>query len=81
MNKKWNTFLPIKENADYQVSFEGEVKNIKTGCIRKLKYTRDGYATVSFYKNKKENRYLVHRLVAQFIPNPDQVLTQIFLMK
>lgn len=58
----------------YQVSTDGQVKNIQTGRIKKWQEARNGYYRVSLYKDaeQKDNKYYIHRLVAEaFIPNPE----------
>lgn len=64
----------------YEVSSEGNVRNLKTGRILKPFYNTQGYARVNLtcaYNDKtKQTWKLVHRLVAQaFIPNNDQSKT------
>lgn len=67
----------------YQISNLGNVKSldrilkdnggifIKRGNYRKLA-EQAGYKRVSLYKNDKDRKFMVHRLVAQaFIPNPN----------
>lgn len=66
----------------YQVSNKGRVKGLqrlkwngKTYCIIKEKIRKNvefkGYRALILYKNAKQKRYLLHRIVAQaFIPNP-----------
>ena len=83
MRKTKETWKPVTctENVKYEVSSEGNVRNLKTGRILKPFYTK-GYAMVSLTsanndKTKKTYK-LVHRLVAQaFIPNNDQSKTVI----
>lgn len=60
----------------YMVSSLGRVKTLvgryKNVAILKEKYKKNGYCSITLYKNKKPHTYLVHRLVAQaFIPNPN----------
>lgn len=69
-------WLPIKGfEGQYEVSSFGRVRSLNykhTGQVRVLSQTKDkfGYLQISLYKNGKEKRYLVHRLVAAaFIPN------------
>lgn len=55
----------------FQISNYGRVKNIRTGKIRKLVYSRDGYLTICLYFRRSNKKYNVHRLVSKyFIPNP-----------
>ena len=55
----------------YQVNQFGWVRNAVTK--RRLKGTdMNGYIRVGLFKNKKQQKALVHRIVAEaFIPNPD----------
>lgn len=75
MKKTKETWKPVTctDNVKYEVSSEGNVRNLKTGRILKPCYTK-GYARVDLTSanNDKTKRTLklVHRLVAQaFIPN------------
>lgn len=61
----------------YQVSDLGRVRSLnynQTGEIKLLKQStnKKGYKQISLYKNGKEKKYRVHRLVAiAFLPNPN----------
>lgn len=69
----------------YEVSNIGKVRSVSRhvthsdgavqffeGKERSLRMNRDGYKYVSLYRNRKEKRIAVHRLVAiSFIPNPE----------
>lgn len=64
----------------YEVSNLGNVRSLGNGKtwkeprIRKTNICNNGYHSVSLYKNGKEKRFLVHRLVAEsFILNPDNL--------
>lgn len=58
----------------YQVSNLGKVRNSRTGRILKPATNGAGYQDVGLYKDKKEKKFLIHRLVATaFIPNPDNL--------
>ena len=62
----------------YMVSSLGRVKSLvgryKNVTILKERYKKNGYGSITLYKNKKPHTYLVHRLVAQaFIPNPNNL--------
>ena len=60
----------------YEVSNLGNVKSLSNDKTRKEKLLssgidKDGYLQVGLYKNGKQKRYFIHRLVAQaFLPNP-----------
>lgn len=61
----------IKGFNNYEVSNEGEVRNIDTGKVLKQEDNR-GYLRVILYVNGKKTHKKIHRLVAEaFIPNPD----------
>ena len=59
----------------YQVSEFGDIKNAKTGIIRKTRINqKHGYIDVDLYKDGKCSWKRVHRIVAEaFIPNPDEL--------
>jgi hypothetical protein len=57
---------------NYEVSTHGRVRNAATARILKPFIQSSGYLQVSLYKDKKERKFYIHRLVAQeFIDNPD----------
>jgi hypothetical protein len=75
MNNTKETWKPVVGYEGlYEVSSEGNVRNVKTGKILKPKNNRRGYLFVGLHKNGAvKNRY-IHRLVAQaFIPNPNKL--------
>lgn len=61
----------------YEISSYGNVKSLNynhTKSIRAIRryYHNSGYLAVDLWKNRKEKRYFVHRLVAEnFIENPN----------
>ncbi len=58
----------------YQISNDGQVKNVKTGRILKQYINGKGYKSLTLSKNNKIEMKLVHRLVAEaFIPNPNNL--------
>lgn len=64
----WKT---IEEFPSYEVNQNGEVRNSKTGLIRKLQKTNTGYLQVELIKGNIIRNRRVHRLVAlAFLPNP-----------
>lgn len=61
-------------NSHYEISESGEVRNMKTGYIRKqaLGNTAKYYLVSIKDLNGKIKNHLVHRLIAEaFIPNPE----------
>ena len=57
---------------NYEVSWWGRVRNVKTGRILKGSLSSNGYLTVSLSKNRKAKTRSVHQLVArEWVPNPD----------
>lgn len=56
----------------YKISDQGEVLNVKTNKIRKLKPSKNGYVYVDLYKDGNVSWKRVHRLVAMcFVDNPN----------
>lgn len=56
----------------YAISNLGNVKAVRTGLILKPLLNERGRWKVVLFKNKKNYRYYIHRLVAiAFIPNPE----------
>ncbi len=58
--EKW---ININEFPNYLISNYGRVKNINTNQLKTLRLDKDGYLTVSLWKNNKETNCKVHRLV------------------
>lgn len=58
----WKT---IKDFPNYQISDEGEVKNIKTNRILKHSYNQDGYAILQLTDGIKPKMKRIHRLVLE----------------
>ena len=66
------TFKIIEGFENYSVSDHGNVKNNKTGRIKKVKPNINGYVHISMQINKIEHNKLIHVIVASaFIPNPE----------
>ena len=59
----------------YQVSNLGNIKSLfRYKKILKKSPVSSGYLSVELWKDKKNRRHLIHRLVAKaFIPNPEQL--------
>ena len=55
----------------YQISNEGEIRNVRNNKNLKIFKTKYGYFHVILSKNGKTKQHIVHRIVADaFIPNP-----------
>lgn len=71
MSKKkiWRPIVGLEDT--YEVSNFGEIRNIKTGLLRRLNKDRKGYLYASLWKKNKGKCVKAHRAVADaFIPNP-----------
>ena len=55
--------VPGYEGA-YDVSNEGQVRSLATGCILRPQHNSWGYGRVTLYKEGKARRLFVHRIVA-----------------
>ena len=63
-------WMPIKGYENYEISICGQVRNVKTKRILKLRIGNNGYYNIERWKNNKGKRFNIHRLVAMtFIPN------------
>ena len=75
--EEWKDIIGYE--GKYQVSNTGKIRSLnyrRTGKIKLLKPTtdRDGYKTILLYKNNKQKRYKLHRLIAKvFINNPNDL--------
>lgn len=70
----WKPVITDEEDYTglYEVSNLGRVRSVKNNKILKSSKGKNGYLSVSLYKNSKGKTYQVHRLVAfAFIPNPE----------
>ena len=62
----------IQYEQNYEVSENGQVRNIETKHVKSLRYSNKGYARVTLYPSGKT--YSIHKLVAEtFIPNKDNL--------
>ena len=66
------SWVIIKQNNNYSINENGEVKNNATGIIKKpYSNVKSGYLYVDLYKDNKPQKCAIHRLIAEhFIPNP-----------
>jgi len=63
------------EGFEYSINIKGEVINDKTERIMKSYLDSHGYYIVTLYKNNKEKKYKIHRLIGKyFIENPNNYL-------
>jgi hypothetical protein len=72
--EEWKPIIGFEGN--YEISSFGRVKALGVYnhpiSIRKLSQHKNGYLMISLWKENREKRPLVHRLVAiHFIPNPE----------
>lgn len=66
---KWKK---IKEFPTYSISENGEIRNDKTGKLKKIHHDKYGYLCCRLYDKYKIRDMKVHRLIAKaFIENPD----------
>lgn len=62
-------WVDVKGWDNYQVSDLGNVRNKITGRILSKKLNSNDYHLVSLWKNNKEKKFLLHRLVALSFPD------------
>lgn len=68
----------IKDFPNFSVSDTGEIRNDKTGIIRKQQTKTDGYKIICLYCNGKRYTKNVHRIVLEtFMPCEDQASLQV----
>ena len=61
----------VKQNNNYMVNENGQIKSIKKDKILTPKLNHDGYLRIQLWKNNKNVYVAIHRLVAEaFINNP-----------
>jgi len=69
LEEMWRDIEGYEEN--YEISNTGKIKNKKNLKILSQTLRKDGYYIVNLSKNKKQNCFLVHRLLGiAFIENP-----------
>lgn len=62
----------IKDFPMYEITTNGKIWSKYRNIYLCPKFDKDGYATVTLYKNSRKYSRRVHRLVAEtFIPNPN----------
>ena len=72
MDKLFERWKKIDGYDNYTVSTFGRVRNDDTNKILKNSFNSHGYHHVGLYKNNKETKMKIHRLVANaFIKNPE----------
>lgn len=57
-------WIEVQENARYEVSNTGKIRDKKTKTLKKQYTLKNGYSVVSFYENGKQKNVYVHRIVA-----------------
>ena len=67
------TWKKIKQNENYSINENGEIRNDKTNKIlSQTLNSGNGYMCIDLYFNNKRTKYCVHRLLAEaFLPNPE----------
>ena len=56
---------------DYQISTTGRLRSVKSNLIMKPMVATNGYLVACLWKDNKQRKITIHRLVADtFIPNP-----------
>lgn len=64
----------IKDFPNYEVSDQGDVRNVSTNCILNGTPDKGGYTKVELYVGGSRSTKKVHRLVAEaFVPNPNDL--------
>lgn len=65
-------WIQVPNYLNYEVSDKGEIRNVNTGRILKLKPNERGYYYTNLSNESKYKTFRIHRLVAElFIPNPE----------
>ena len=72
LNVEWKPVIINGNYSLYEVSNEGDIRNITNFKIMKTFETKAGYKSIGLVYNHHRYVFLIHRLVAQaFIPNPE----------
>lgn len=59
---------------EYQISNKGQVRSLKTSIMLKPMTCTNGYLIACLWKDGKQKKFLIHRLVAiHFLDNPAQL--------
>lgn len=67
MKEEWKKI----DGFDYEISNFGNLRRLNSNKLRKLQIDKDGYNTVTIWKDGKSHFKRINRLVAEaFIPNP-----------
>lgn len=69
--------MPLEEYPMYEVSNQGHVRNLKTGRILMREITLEGYARVKLYKNGRNHKEYIHKLVYVTFVDRDFIYGQI----
>ena len=68
-------FIPVKGYETYAVDINGNIKDLRTGKLKKLYKNEQGYITIALLNEKGYSTQQVHRLIGiHFIPNPNNLL-------
>lgn len=67
-------FIPVKGYETYAVDINGNIKDLRTGKLKKLYKNEQGYISIALSNENGFSNQQVHRLVGlHFIPNPDNL--------
>lgn len=72
--KEFRRIVINGEQSNYEISDDGEIRNVNSHKRLKPKKNESGYLVVNMFHNRKTVTRKVHRLVVeQFVPNPDNL--------
>lgn len=70
MKEEWKKISEF----DYEISNFGNLRRLNSNKLRKIQTDKDGYNTITIWKNGKSYFKRINRLVAEaFIPNPNNL--------
>lgn len=70
MHEIWKDIIGYE--GKYQISNTGKLKSVRLGILMKPMKCTNGYLSACLWKNNKQKKILMHRLVAtHFIKNPN----------